>query len=447
MAPGPPNRKSLSIIGKTTLLLLLITLAAEAYAQNSAPQNSLLFITSSPLGARVILDGNLLIEQTPLLLKTLSAGKHRIKISKEGFKEHTLKLKIAAGEIASLNIELERGYFSPSFTEEKNIVIHRTNEDTGERLFNIQEGTYKIRRKKDVLEIKPQFPQQGLINALNLSIPITLSFSALLAIKDLLYPKDQILKFSPATISSFSVNIAMIGIDAILWLRRGKFKKTFSFTHEDLSSSESMAKTHYEEGENMLASSKLNEALHFYSIIINNYRETIYVPLSLYKIAKIHYIMGRYSLAALEFQLIIDRYPLAELYDKAQKDLAGVFVRQELYEPGIEQLDEMVLFDPLFSREGIDYYRCEIFERWLQKEKKVLYRLIECLNEMVQLYADSKKIALYRYKLAYYLNIEGNKKSALAQLNLIENLNGNEEVNEEVKQKIKDLLESIMGES
>ncbi|GAG91834.1 unnamed protein product, partial [marine sediment metagenome] len=269
----------------------------------------------------------------------------------------------------------------PSFTEEKNIVIHKTNEDTGERLFNIQEGTYNIRRKKDILEIKPQFPQQGLINALNLSIPITLSFSALLAVKDILYPKDQILKFSAATISSFSVNIAMIGIDAILWLRRGKFKRTFSFTHEDLNKSESMAKAHYEDGENMLASGELDEALQFYSIIINEYRETIYVPLSLYKIAKIHYIMGKYSLAALEFQLIIDKYPLAELYDKAQKDLAGIFVRQGLYDAGIEQLDEMVLFDPLFSREGIDYYRCEILERWLQKEKQVIDRLIESLDE------------------------------------------------------------------
>ncbi|GAG22272.1 unnamed protein product, partial [marine sediment metagenome] len=204
----PPGLKGLNIIVKTALLLLLITMAAGAYAQDSDPQNSLLFITSSPMGASVILDGNLLIEQTPLLLKTLAAGKHRLKISKEGFKEHTLKLDIAAGEIASLNIEFERGYFSPSFTEEKNIVIHKTNEDTGERLFNIQEGTYNIRRKKDILEIKPQFPQQGLINALNLSIPITLSFSALLAVKDILYPKDQILKFSAATISSFSVNIA-----------------------------------------------------------------------------------------------------------------------------------------------------------------------------------------------------------------------------------------------
>ncbi|HEB09681.1 MAG TPA: hypothetical protein ENI06_00530 [Spirochaetales bacterium] len=71
--------------------------------------------------------------------------------------------------------------------------------------------------------------------------------------------------------------------------------------------------------------------------------------------------------------------------------------------------------------------------------------------KLVQLYADSKEIALYRYKLAYYLNIEGNKKSALAQLNLIENLSGNdeldEELNDELKQKIKELLKSIKDES
>ena len=73
MAPGPPNRKSLSIIGKTTLLLLLITLVAGAYAQNSAPQNSLLFITSSPMGARVILDGNILVEKgSRIIIKRFS---------------------------------------------------------------------------------------------------------------------------------------------------------------------------------------------------------------------------------------------------------------------------------------------------------------------------------------------------------------------------------------
>ena len=80
-----------------------------------------------------------------------------------------------------------------------------------------------------------------------------------------------------------------------------------------------LAQGYYEKGQEMLSQNKMNEALDYYTWIIQNSRESLTFPYSLYQIAKIHSIQRESKLALQEFNLIINQFPLSDLYDKSLK--------------------------------------------------------------------------------------------------------------------------------
>ena len=71
-----------------------------------------------------------------------------------------------------------------------------------------------------------------------------------------------------------------------------------------------------------------------------------------------------YRCAVALYRLIVQEYPVAELYDKCQKTLADLLVQARRYEESIEHLDEMVYLDPLYSPGEIEAYRAAILEQW-----------------------------------------------------------------------------------
>ena len=99
----------------------------------------------------------------------------------------------------------------------------------------------------------------------------------------------------------------------------------------------------------------------------------------------------------------------------------------------------MVFVDPLYSHEEIDFYRCEILEKWFQEDKEMLAELIDAYEELLRLYEGSENIALYRYKLACFLHLDGNREDALSELSQIQN----SDVDTELDIQIKALLESL----
>jgi hypothetical protein len=69
------------------------------------PQTGSIFISSSPLGADVYLDGSYR-GTTPLVVKDVDVGLHRVKVSKPGYKESTDYVYVSAGKRISVQFSL-----------------------------------------------------------------------------------------------------------------------------------------------------------------------------------------------------------------------------------------------------------------------------------------------------------------------------------------------------
>jgi tetratricopeptide (TPR) repeat protein len=402
---------------KVTLRLLFFLLGLTFLnAQDGAPSPSILFLTSTPIRARVVLDGEPLPGETPLMLRDLAPGEHEIRIIKQDYRGFSRTLEIAAGEITELDVELVKEFWRPAFPDEQGLLVHGVDMAVDGTLVRLPEGTYTVSRQGTRLALEPVYPYQNVITALNISLPVSLSFSAILTLQEMLSPSDTDLPLPPALLTSYILNLGMISLDVALHVRKGRFMRAFEAAGDEAASSASAVREQYQRGEELLAAGELIRALNVYSRITASHRDSEYFPLALYKTAKIHVITGKDSLAVLELQLISQSYPLAELYDKAQKALADIYLSQGRFEESRSRLDAMVLYDPLFTAEQIDLYRCGILERWVEADKEKLAELIACFERMVALYPDSDGVDSYRYRLALALLEAGRRDEAAALL-------------------------------
>jgi len=98
---------------------------------------------------------------------------------------------ITAGEIKAVDIELASLYFSPGFAEEEGLVIYGAEEEGGETLYQLPQGSYSFKRDEEGLHIDPVFPQDGWIRGLKLAVPLSLGFAAVLTLHDIFYPKSD----------------------------------------------------------------------------------------------------------------------------------------------------------------------------------------------------------------------------------------------------------------
>jgi tRNA A-37 threonylcarbamoyl transferase component Bud32 len=104
-------RKRRIVIWGATALLAAGVLGGVAFVERDrvtvAPANkSLLVVTSQPPGARVTVDGRALDETTPTALRGLAAGKHEVKIGKEGYAAITRAITAGEGERAAVDVTL-----------------------------------------------------------------------------------------------------------------------------------------------------------------------------------------------------------------------------------------------------------------------------------------------------------------------------------------------------
>lgn len=427
------------------LLLLCSILGAEEKDSRSTDARPVLFLTSNPINADVLVDGEPLEQQTPLLLKDLEPGVYGLEIRKEGCTPRSLEIELEAGKVETVSLDFSTQCFSPSFPEEKSLSIRGQEEQAGENLFELPQGTYTIQRREEILHIEPVFAQDGWIKGLNLALPLAAAFSTVLTVHDIFYPKRAALQISPsfslspATLSAYGITLTLLGFDVALGVRRAKSKKAFAYRSTPHEQSLHNAAAYYERGEKLFALGQLAEALQFYTDVLEGYRDSVLYPQALFKTARIHFLTGEDSLAVIELNLIVDRYPLPDLYDKARRKLADILLRQGRYRQSIEQLRSMVFADPLYVPEEIEALQAEVFEAWYSEEETVLNDLIASYQLLISRYPTSENVDLYRYKTAFYLHLARRESEARELLDRIDL----SQVDEELEQQVRELRSSI----
>jgi len=432
--------------GLLFFFLLYCTLPFNVVCQERDTQ-AILFLTTNPINADVLLDGEPLVEQTPLLLRDLDSGSHELEIRKPGYSTELREVDLIAGEIRNLEIDLASLSFAPVLPEEETVMIDGQREEAGETLYQFPEGSYSFGREGGSLQIEPLFPQDGWIRGLNLAIPLSVAFSTVLTLHDIFYPKRAALQFtedfslSPVTLSAYGLTFTLISFDIALYARRNKARKTFSYRTTPHEQALHRANEYYGRAENLLALGQLEEALRFYTRVLEGYRDSPLYPYALFKTARIHFLTGEDSLATIEFNLIADHYPLPDLYDKAHRGLADILLRQGAYQESIDRLRRMVFADPLYSEEEIELLEAEILEDWFAEDPQVIARIIEAYTAMVNGYPASDNLDLYRYRASYYLHLADRDAEANALLSPLDPA----VLDEDLLRRFQDLRRSMEG--
>jgi tetratricopeptide (TPR) repeat protein len=234
---------------------------------------------------------------------------------------------------------------------------------------------------------------------MNIVLPLALAFSGLLTAYDLLNPPDGPLPLSAATLSSCGVTAGLAGLDLVLHLKRRSFRKAYTYNVRPLQESPHVARELYERAEGLLAQDRREEALHFYGLVVHEHPDSVYLPQALFKTAKIHFLTEDDTLAILEFQLLASRYPLPDLYDKAKKSLADLYARQGAYPESLAHLAAMVFADPMYTREDIELYRCEVLGQWAEADPAQLPALMQAWRSLIEHYPNSPRAPEYRQRL------------------------------------------------
>ena len=212
-----------SIITAFSIIYLLSAiLAAHGTDADISNTTATLFLSTAPLKAQVRLDGEDVDRETPLILREIKPGKHILQIGKPGYRNEYHEFEALSGKIQSLHFDLVGTTIRLAFPSTGLAEINGAEETIADRHLKILDGTYRIFREDDLLRIAPQYPHQGWLTGLTLALPVALLFSGYLTVNDILYPWRPSFALSPFTLSSYGINLAIIGLDLAFAIHKNK---------------------------------------------------------------------------------------------------------------------------------------------------------------------------------------------------------------------------------
>ncbi len=337
---------------RTTGLFFYFLTALNLFSQASG--DSIMFISSSPTGAGVKIDGTKIEGTTPLLLKKLVPGKHKIEIVKNGYDNYFTTVETSKKEIKYIKPKLNAITVSIEIHDEDTILLNGIEiKNTGTPL-KLPSGKYDIYREDNILYIDPIYPKQKRINVLNVFVPTLFLLSGGLTIGELVdgnrKDNDKMSFFSPLTTITYSATLSLLITDIVLHKKKIKYLETYSVTVRSLGAGGDSANDHYQKAQEFLTLNKRDKALEYYKLIINDFSDSLLMPEALYKVAKIYKIEGKNKLAIAKLKLILREFPAPEVYDKACNMMAEL---QNSKEKKVFYLKKMVFYDPLFSKQEI----------------------------------------------------------------------------------------------
>lgn len=345
---------------------------STAKAAARAPEVSpALFLNSNPIGAVVILDGRTIPARTPMLFRGLKPGGHRIEIAKKGYSPYYGKIQAVAGKPTTVTIDLKPRYIAPVFGPASKVMIDGKRANYAKTRYRLPPGQYRLASRNGVVSIVPTFPDEQIMRATDLATGALLTASAILIAESILDANlpggapntSNTGNYTPVwVISGFS-----LVSDLFLHVQKARYLKAYAANPVPIESSAGDAQHLYEKGQSALASSDLSAAAHYYIRIVRHDSSSLYFPRALYQLGKIHAIEGDDLLATAEFRLILEHYPMADLYDRTCKSLADLNYRAGNYREALSYLDKMVFIDPIYTRKEISAYRAEIEKRLAQK--------------------------------------------------------------------------------
>jgi tetratricopeptide (TPR) repeat protein len=378
-----------------------------------------LFIVTEPFGARVKLNG---IERgtSPLVLTGLEPGNYSLEIERIGYHPVGMEITFDPKRNKVVDFELARSYVFTGFPEEERVALE--DERFEEKFFALPPGKYGFDRKGGTLSVRPQYPGQRVIDALNLVIPIVAAFTIALTVVEAVQPRIGGLPLSPFVLSAYGVEAALIGADIGLYLHRRRFYRDFTYTTEAGTGED--ARELFESGIEALDTGDLDTAVERFEEFTSAYPLSSYTPEALYRIARINLIRDERDRAERYLTRILEEYPVPEYYDQSLKLLSDIHLARGEYGESLRRLESILYIGEAYSREDIGLFRCKsITRKGLtsigEERREALGEAEACWRELIEGYSSSDNLPFYRYNLALVLGESGETEAALEILDAL----------------------------
>lgn len=346
--------------GLTACLIVLLVPLGLTVAQ---PSPASVFIDSVPLGASIILDGELTAWRTPALLRGLPPGSHRISLWKPGFVQVSQSVSVAADKVPVVRENLPPESVVLAFPSQDHLLSGQRLESTADRQFQFPSGAYFLSASDEAARMSPIFDDTALVDAstwfLAISTAAALASGANDYYRAMAWGIDGV---SLATISLASSAVGELAWYVALQTRRGRFYQEIAPTVTPQSQRLELASVLYNEGIQALEVGDLEKAEDRLRRVVGSHPDSKWVPASWFRLAKIHSVTGRRHLAMGEYRLVAESFAQPEIHDRARQALADLNEAEGALQQAIDQIDLMVLTDGFFDKEAVAAQRQRLAE-------------------------------------------------------------------------------------
>ena len=337
-------------------LFLLLTSLASLVSQPVARAS--VFLDSDPMGARIVLDGKLLTEKTPALLRGLPPGKHSVSVGKEGFLRVSQTFTVSPDSVPVVTFTLPPDSVVLAFPAHAEVVdALGTHQTTGQQ-FRYPSGIYTLQDAGGQARLTPLFADEGLLTVAGWALAIVTGSALLSTASDIYHIRTGWVDHpSILTASLWGTALLELPWFASLAGRKAHFLRDVAPTITPLPQRLDLAATLFAGGEQALQNGELDQATALFTQVIREHPESQLVPGAWFRVARIHSVTGRRTLALGEYRLVAETFPQAAYYDRARKALADLYEAEGNPVAALNNLDQMVLADGFFDQASVEVQR------------------------------------------------------------------------------------------
>jgi hypothetical protein len=352
--------KSLSAVWLLALSLPLSLWAQEELPKEATPSadesaQRFLFVSSDPLGAAVYLDGVRLEKPTPLLVRDIKSGKHRLRLEKEGFLSRDIL--IATPQDKTIGCDLSPAQPILHFEGEGAVRVAGRSAEPADGSIRFQAGSLSLKPASDGIDVTPVFGQQRLLDGIRFALPLFLGLTGVLTVREIAWPRESGLVLAPELAVSSLIGGGLLGWDIALVAKKQKFLKDYKVHVEGPESLAAAAKTKFDAASASMIQGNFEAALSQFEALAADYPDNPLAPRALFESARLKYITGDKGGSAEVFSQIVEDYPVPELYDRAIKGLADCLIAKGDLAGALAELDLLTYLGPGLTREEMDSYR------------------------------------------------------------------------------------------
>jgi hypothetical protein len=337
------------------LLALLLPLPLVAQEGGGEAARGLLFVSSEPLGAVVYLDGARQARPTPLLLRDLGAGKHRLRLEKEGYIAR--ELLVSTPEAKAVGCGLVPAQAMAHFEGVGTLLVAGRPVGPADGSLCLEPGSFTLRPGEGGLEVTPVFGQQRLLDGIRLALPLFLCLSGVLTVREIVWPRESGLVIAPELAASSLIGGGLIGWDIALEAKKREFLEDYKVSAQGPESLALAVKARFDEASRLMIEGDFESALSRFEALAAEHPDSPFAARALFESARLRYLTGDREGAAAAFGEVIEDYPEPELYDRSVKGLADCRLAKGDLAGALAELELLTYLGPGPTREEIGQYR------------------------------------------------------------------------------------------